>query len=148
VSDETRKSVRIFIDAYRNRDFDIIAGLIDDNIDWTIHGPVEVFPFVGGRRGRAAVLQAMGDIATACIVDKYVPRVHIVEGDKASVIIDETLIQRSTGRVIRIVLAQFMQFDRGKLAVFHEFFDTFDVVEQALGRWLDVSPPGADDGGS
>ena len=30
---------------------------IDDDVDWVIYGPIELFPFLGARRGKAAVLE-------------------------------------------------------------------------------------------
>ena len=32
-----------------------MAALIDDDVDWVIYGPVQVFPFAGHRRGKGAV---------------------------------------------------------------------------------------------
>lgn len=37
--------------------------MIDDDIDWTIFGPVDLFPFFGHRKGKAAVLAMLERIA-------------------------------------------------------------------------------------
>jgi len=56
---DTCATVRELYDAYARRDFDCVAALIHDDIDWVIYQPVGVFPFAGARSGRAA--GAVGD---------------------------------------------------------------------------------------
>src|ERR1700730_1206082 len=36
---------------------------IDDDVDWVIYGPTELFPFLGARRGKAAVLEVCRQIS-------------------------------------------------------------------------------------
>jgi hypothetical protein len=36
--------------------------LIVDDVDWVIFGPIELFPFLGARRGKAAVLKVPADL--------------------------------------------------------------------------------------
>jgi ketosteroid isomerase-like protein len=85
VSDgDTRAIVRELYDAYGRRDFERVAALIHDDIDWVIYAPMSVFPFAGPRHGRAAVLAAMADIAKAFALEAYNPDVMIVEGERAA----------------------------------------------------------------
>ena len=81
---DTRAIVRELYDAYRRRDFERVAALIHDDIDWVIYAPMSVFPFAGPRHGRAAVLAAMADIAKAFALEAYNPDVMIVEGERAA----------------------------------------------------------------
>ncbi len=135
----TRAAVTELYDAYARRDFERFAAIIDDDIDWIIYGPVQVFPFAGQRRGRIAVLEALGGIAQDYLLERYEPRVIIVEGDRAAVMSDVAFQQRSTGRTVSTQLANFLRFRNGKLIEFREFANSFDLVEQALGRWIEVS---------
>ena len=134
----TRAAVRELYDAYARRDFDRVAALIHEDIDWVIYGPVGVFPFAGPRRGRAAVLQALGGIAEAYSLESYKPEIMIVDGDRAAVMSDVSFRQRATNRMLRFRLANFLRFQDGKVIEFREFANTFDVVEQALGRELQL----------
>ena len=134
----TRAAVTELYDAYARRDFERFAAIIDDDIDWIIYGPVQVFPFAGQRRGRIAVLEALGGIAQDYLLERYEPRVIIVEGDRAAVMSDVAFQQRSTERTVSTQLANFLRFRNGKLIEFREFANSFDLVEQALGRWIDV----------
>jgi ketosteroid isomerase-like protein len=62
-TETTRNLVRRLYDAVADGDVSALSGLIHDDIDWIIYGPLEVFPFQGPRSGKAAVLAAMSEIA-------------------------------------------------------------------------------------
>jgi ketosteroid isomerase-like protein len=132
----TRATVRELYDAYARRDFERVAALMHDDIDWVIYAPVAVFPFAGPRRGRAAVLQAMAAIAEVYALESYTPEIMIVDGDRAAVMSDARFSQRATNRTLRFRIANFLRIADGRLIEFREFINTFDAVEQALGREL------------
>lgn len=136
--DETRTLVRDLYAAYAGGDNARVAAMIDDDIDWIIYGPVQVFPFAGARRGKAAVLETLAGIAADYALERYHPEVIVVEGERAAVLSNVAFVQRSTGRTLSFRNANFLRFRAGRLVEFREFADTFDVVEQALGRWLVV----------
>jgi ketosteroid isomerase-like protein len=60
---ETRATVHDLYRAYERHDFERVAALLHDDIDWIIYAPVTLFPFAGPRHGRAGVLQALAAIA-------------------------------------------------------------------------------------
>jgi ketosteroid isomerase-like protein len=134
----TRAVVTDLYAAYERRDFDRVAELIDDDIEWIIYGPMQVFPFAGYRRGKIAVLEALGGIAKDYMLKSYVPQVIIVDGDQAAVMSDVAFMQRATERTLHFHLANFLRIQDGRVVEFREFANTFDVVEQALGRMLVV----------
>ena len=131
---DTRAVVRELYDAYERRDFTRVAALIHNDIDWIIYGPVAVFPFAGSRKGRAAVLEALAGIAEHYVLESYKREIAVVDGDRAAVMSDVSFTQRATGRTLRFRLANFLRFADGRVIEFREFANTFDVVEQALGR--------------
>jgi len=133
---DTRALVRELYDAYERRDFARVAEFMHDDIDWMIYAPVSVFPFAGHRRGRKAVLEAMAGIAERFSLEEYKREVVIAEGDRAALMSDVSFKQRATGRMLRFRTANFLRFQGDRLIEFREFVDTFDVVEQALGREL------------
>ena len=135
----TRATVRELYAAYARRDFDHIAAFIHDDIDWVIYGPVLVFPFAGPRHGRAAVLQVLGSIAEFFALESYTPEIIIVDGDCAAVMSDVSFTQRATNRTLRFRVANFLRFQDGKLIEFRKFTNSFDVVQQPLGRQLELS---------
>ncbi len=135
---DTRAIVRELYDAYGRRDFERVAALIHDDIDWIIYAPMSVFPFAGPRRGRAAVLAAMAAIAKSFALESYQPEVMIVDGERAALMSDVSYKQRATNRILRLRIANFLRLQDGRLFEFREFINSFDAVEQALGRELQL----------
>lgn len=134
----TRAKVTDLYSAYQRRDFERVAALIHDDIDWLIYGPGQVFPFVGLKRGKAAVLAGLLEIAKHYAIDHYDPEIVVVDGDQAAVLINASFVQRSSQRVLRVRLASFQRYRDGRLILFREFFDSYDAVEQAIGRELQL----------
>ena len=135
---DTRAIVTALYGAYARQDFEQIAAGIHEDIDWVIYSPISVFPFAGPRRGRAAVLAAMVEIGETYALEYYKNETIVVDGDRAAVMSDVKFIQRATQRTMRFRVANFLRFKDGKLIEFREFANSFDVVEQALGRELNI----------
>jgi ketosteroid isomerase-like protein len=131
---ETRATVNALYDAYGRQDAKRIAEMVHEDIDWVIYGPIEVFPFAGLRRGRAAVLQALAAIGEAYALEKHTIEIMIVDGDRAAVMADLSLKQRASDRTLRFRVANFLRIENGQLIEFREFSDSFDQVEQAIGH--------------
>jgi ketosteroid isomerase-like protein len=131
---DTRAIVQSLYDAYARGDVEDVAALIHDDVDWMIYGPVSVFPFAGERHGRTEVMAALAAIAEAFALEGYRREIVLVEGDRAAVMADVSFRQNATGRMLRFRVADFLRIAEGRLIEFREFSNTFDVVEQALGR--------------
>jgi hypothetical protein len=63
----------------------------------------------------------------------------LVDGANAASMMRLSARDVRTGRTLSLRLALFAQFSGDKLAALRVVFDTFDVVEQALGRHIDLS---------
>jgi ketosteroid isomerase-like protein len=135
----TRAIVEDMYASYARRDFGRVATLIHDDVDWIIYGPIHVFPFAGARHGKAAVLAALGEIAKDYVLERYEPKVIVVEGDRAAAMSEVAFRQRATDRSLRFALANFLRIQDGRLIEFREFANSFDLVEQALGREIQIT---------
>ena len=96
---------------------------------------------VGHRLGgatQAQVLDVLNGIAREYRLERYVPTFTVIEEDRAAVLSDTAFVQRTTNRMLSMRLADFLRIRNGKLVEFREFTDTFDAVEQAIGRWIEV----------
>jgi ketosteroid isomerase-like protein len=51
---------------------------------------------------------------------------------------DAAFKQCATDRTLRFHIANFLRFRDGRLVEFREFANTFDLVQQAIGRMLPV----------
>ena len=45
--------------------------LLDEDVDWAIYGPIDMFPFFGSRRGKAAVIEVIRQIADNIRVHRF-----------------------------------------------------------------------------
>lgn len=138
--------VREFFAARVAGDVARIGALIDDNVEWSISGPVDILPYAGQRRGKQAVLDTVVQQGRKIfeITDAQIDDI-VVDGDKAMVRTRLSGIHRPTGRQISYSSAQLFAYRDGKIVRFRSIIDSFDAAEQMLGREIDISdtPPNA-----
>ena len=48
-----------------------LEALIDEDVDWAIYGPIDMFPFFGSRQGKAAVMEVIRQIAENVRVHRF-----------------------------------------------------------------------------
>ena len=144
MTENIRPIVEAFYRASATRDIEQIAEILADNVDWLVQGPVDVFPFLGQRHGKAAVLEGYREIARKLDVTGYEVEALLVDGDRAAALIRVTSIVVMTGKVMSVRTSQFSRFRDGTLTEMHAVLDTFDMVEQTIGRPLDVLSPDID----
>ena len=111
-----------------------LAALIDDDVDWAIYGPIDMFPFLGARRGKAAVLEVCRQIADNVRILRHDRETVMLGVDSAATMLRYSLTALDTNKPISLRLAHFAQFKAGRLLNIRIILDTFDLVEQALGR--------------
>jgi ketosteroid isomerase-like protein len=111
-----------------------IDSLIDEDVDWAIYGPIEMFPYLGARRGKAAVIDVIRQIAETVKVRRF-DREHVMLGpDTAASMLRFSLTTLNSHKPISVRVAHFAQFKAGRLRSIRVVVDTFDLVEQALGH--------------
>jgi ketosteroid isomerase-like protein len=144
MSENIRPIVEAFYRASSTRDIERVASIIADDVNWLVQGPVDVFPFLGQRHGKAAVLEGYSEIARKLEITGYEVEALLVDGDRAAALIRVSATVVMTGKVISIRTSQFSRFRGGRLVEMHAVLDTFDMVEQTIGRPLDVLSPDID----
>jgi ketosteroid isomerase-like protein len=120
--------------AINDRQSEDLAALIDDDVEWTIYGPIDMFPFLGARHGRAAVLEVIKQIADNFRVHRFDRESIMLGVDSAASMLRYTLTALDSNKPISLRLAHFAQFKAGRLLNIRVLIDSFDLVEQALGR--------------
>jgi SnoaL-like protein len=120
--------------AINERQPDDLETLIDDDVDWRIYGPIDMFPFLGARNGKAAVLEVCRQIAENVRVQRFERESIMLGVDSAASMMRYSLTSLDSNRPISLRLAQFAQFKAGRLISMRVVVDTFDLVEQAMGR--------------
>ncbi len=134
-----RGVVHAFCDAVSSRDPGRLAAVIDDNIEWTLFGPIDLFPFFGQRRGKAAVIATCDRIADTLSFIRCEKETLLVDGSRAAGLVRLNAVDTRTGRSLSLRLALFAEFREGQLIAMKGLLDSFDAVEQALGHHIDLS---------
>ena len=111
-----------------------LEALIDDDVDWAVYGPIDMFPFLGSRRGKAAVIEVVRQIAENVRVHRFDRETIMLGVDSAASMMRYSLTGLDSNKPISLRLAHFAQFRAGRLRNIRVLVDTFDLVEQALGR--------------
>jgi ketosteroid isomerase-like protein len=120
--------------AINERQVEDLEALIDEDVDWAIYGPIDMFPFLGARRGKAAVLEVVRQIADNVRVHRFDRETIMLGVDSAASMMRYSLTLLDSEKPISLRLAHFAQFKAGQLRSIRVLVDTFDLVEQALGH--------------
>jgi ketosteroid isomerase-like protein len=125
---------RAFHRALNERRYDELEELIDEDVEWAIYGPIDMFPFLGARRGKAAVLEVMRQIAENVRVRRFDRETIMLGVDSAASMMRYSLTALDSDKPISLRIAHFAQFKAGRLSSLRVLVDSFDLVEQTLGR--------------
>jgi len=120
--------------AINERQFKDLETLLDEDVDWAIYGPIDMFPFLGQRKGKAAVLDVVRQIAENFRVHRFDRETIMLGTDSASSMLRYSLTSLESNKPISLRVAHFVQFKDGLLSSIRVLIDTFDLVEQALGH--------------
>jgi ketosteroid isomerase-like protein len=129
---------RAFHRAVNERQAEDVEALIDEDVDWAIYGPIDMFPFLGARRGKAAVLEVIRQISENVRVHRFDRESIMLGVDSASSMLRYSLTALDSSKPISLRLAHFAQFKAGRLLSIRVLVDTFDLVEQALGHPINL----------
>jgi ketosteroid isomerase-like protein len=129
--------------ALNERRTEELEALIDDDVDWAIYGPIDMFPFLGARRGKEAVLEVCRQIADNVRIHRFDRETIMLGVDSAASMLRYSLTALDSDKPISLRLAHFAQFKAGRLLSIRVVVDTFDLVEQALGRPINLPKLGS-----
>ncbi|MBN9002799.1 MAG: nuclear transport factor 2 family protein, partial [Rhizobiales bacterium] len=90
-----------------------LEALIDDDVEWTVYGPADMFTFLGARRGKAAVLDVCQQLADNVRVHRFDRESIMLGEDSAASMMRYSLTALDSNRPISLRIAQFAQFRAG-----------------------------------
>ena len=105
----------------------------------TSYAPVDVFPYLGRKQGKAAIAATMRSAHSEFEYLSYTPVFMVTEKETAAAIVLARLRQRTTNRIIQLFVADFFRLENGRIVELREFMDSFDAVQQVLGREIELS---------
>ena len=113
-----------------------------DEVTMTSYAPVNVFPYLGRKQGKAAIAATMRSAHSEFEYLSYTPVFMVTENETAAAIVLARLRQRTTNRIIQLFIADFFRLENGRIVELREFMDSFDAVQQVLGREIELSKDG------
>lgn len=117
-------------------DLERAGGYYDENIDFIGYAPVEIFPTLGQKRGKAAMMRSLVALHSLYRRIEHEVTSIIAEDDRVALTLDVRMFARDGDRVIRLQFANFYTLRQGRICVFRQFMDSFDAVQQKLRRDL------------
>ena len=134
--DLNRQCVVKFFDAYYAGDIETATACCDEDFETITYAPVDLFPHLGAKQGKAWVGEAIRTQQKRYRNRKYELKMTAVDGDTVAAIQLISLTKRSDDRVVHLETAEFFTFRDGLILTHRGFFDSFDFVQQLLGRDL------------
>jgi ketosteroid isomerase-like protein len=141
MSDDMRRHIVALYAAYAEGRFTPVLDACDDDIDFLSYAPRDVFPYLGHRHGKAALAATFQAARMRFEYVSLQPLSVVVEDDNAAVILLSRQRQRATGRIIQLFRGQFIRFRAGRAIRIRDFTDSFDAVQQVLGREIEIDAP-------
>jgi len=138
MTETLRERLKSLYEAFRLARIDFVLNAFDDDVEFISYSPLEVFPFLGHHRGKAAMADVLKAGYKQFEFITYQPIFTVCEAESAAVVIFARFIHRKSGRSISAMIAHFMRFREGRIVELREFMDSFQVVRQLLGRELDL----------
>ena len=135
--DLNRQNVLKFLDAFYAGDPEAAMACCDEEVDSITYAPIELFPHLGHKHGKASwVAEAIQTQQRRYSNRKYQLKFMAVDGDKIATMQFLSLRKHDDDRVVHLESAEFFTFRAGLIVMHRSFFDSFDFVQQLLGRDL------------
>lgn len=131
-----RRRVLNFLDAFYGGDTEAALKCCDDDIESMVYLPVELFPHLGPRRGKAAISELIEIHEARYSSRRFEAKFLAADAERAAGIIDVVFTKRTDGRVLTMPSGLFLTFRRGLITELRSFFDTIDMIAQLTGRDL------------
>ena len=133
---QSRQCVINFLDAFYKGDAPRLEACCHDGFTSIIHAPVDIFPHLGLKEGKSWIAQAIRIQQERYSARRYTLQSVVVDGDRAATWIQVSLTKRSDQRILQFAVADFYTLRDGLVLNHQSLFDSFDFLQQVLGRDL------------
>ena len=113
-------------------DIERAASYYDDELDFIGYAPIDVFPTLGQKFGKAAMVQSLVRMHAMYRLVEYDVTSIVAEDNRVAAMLDLRMFARKDDRMIRIPFGNFYTLRQGRIHIFRQFMDSFDAVQQKL----------------
>jgi uncharacterized protein len=131
-----RQRVLDYLDAFYAGDVARAQECCDDEIDSITYAPVELFPHLGHKHGKAWIAEAIRIQQERYLSRRTEMKFVAVDGLKVATTQRIFMEKRNDRRLVQIDIAEFFTLHGGRIIEHRSFFDSFDLIQQLLGRDL------------
>jgi len=131
-----RQCVLDYLDAFYAGNVARAQSCCDDEIDSITYAPVELFPHLGHKHGKAWIAEAIQIQHERYLSRRSEMKFIAVDGLKVATMQRIFMEKRNDRRLVQIDVAEFFTLHGGRIIEHRAFFDSFDLIEQLLGRDL------------
>jgi ketosteroid isomerase-like protein len=140
MTDDVRQRIHLLYDAFASGKIGLVADAFHDDVEFVSHAPIELFPYLGRRRGKAAVVGGLIALREQFDIVRLEPLSIIAEDDDAALIVAANVVERDSGRRINVLLSHFLHFRGGLIIDYRAFMDSLNAVRQFFGREVGAAP--------
>jgi ketosteroid isomerase-like protein len=133
---KTKECVLAFVDAFYAGDVPRLESCCDEAFTSLTYAPVEIFPHLGFKQGKAWIAQAIRIQQERYSSRRYTLHSVVVEDAQAATLVQANLTKRSDQRIVQLTVGEFYTLRDGLIVEHRAFFDSFDLLQQVLGRDL------------
>lgn len=131
-----RECVITFLDAFYAGDIAGAEACCHEGVSSLTHAPVDLFPNLGLKQGRAWLGEIIRIQQQRFTQRRHVLRFIAADGLRVATICDLTFAKRRDGRVVQVSAGEFFTLSGGRIFEHRAYFDSFDLVQQLIGRDL------------
>jgi limonene-1,2-epoxide hydrolase len=131
-----RQRVLDYLGAFYAGDVLRAQNCCDDEIDSITYAPVELFPHLGHKHGKAWIAEAIRIQQERYLTRRSEMAFIAVDGLKIATVQRLYMRKRNDQRLVQFDLAEFFTLHGGRIIKHRSFFDSFDLIQQLLGRDL------------
>ncbi len=133
---QSKQCVLTFLDAFYAGDTARAMECCDEELDSITHAPVEIFPHLGHKHGRAWVKEAIEIQDKRYANRRYTIDFIAADGPNVATMLRATMQKRNDQRIVRITIGAFYTLKDGFIIEHRSFMDSFDLIQQLLGHDL------------
>ncbi|MBN9048690.1 MAG: nuclear transport factor 2 family protein [Rhizobiales bacterium] len=134
----SRDHVLAFYHAYSQRDLAAVRTFLQEDVHWTVNGPVDVLAYCGERRNRDDVMRMLRQVVPQMFRHRQfdIDRI-LIDGNSVAVLARLSGVKHD-GRAVCFRLSHFVEFRDGRIATLTSIIDSFNAVEQITGHAIDL----------
>ena len=127
-----REVVLAAIEAIYSHDPAQAADYYHDDVDYIGYAPIDFFPTMGARRGKADVMQTITAVQDRYSERRYEIEFITAEDDRVAVILRVHLQKQASDRIVQFQSAHFYRVQDGLIVQQRQFIDSFDLLQQVM----------------